>query len=127
MQEIPPLPPSPCPDLVQSNSPPTDAQASVIHQAIQTTEDRISSLDGHIAELKRTLEQCQLRRQELVAFAHLHRGVVSSLRRVPSEILGEIFKHVVQESRDENLEHLCRLSAVCGPWRTITLSNRLLW
>ncbi|KAJ7067395.1 hypothetical protein C8F01DRAFT_666822 [Mycena amicta] len=127
MQEIPSLPCSPCPDLVESNSPPTDAQASVIHQAIQNTESRISSLDSHITELKKTLEQCQLRRQELVAFAHLHRGVVSSLRRVPSEILGEIFKHVVQESRYGKVEALCRLSVVCGHWRTVTLNNPLLW
>ncbi|KAJ7067406.1 hypothetical protein C8F01DRAFT_667194 [Mycena amicta] len=127
MQEIPSLPPSPCPDLVESNSPPTDAQASVIHQAIQTTEDRISSLDSHIVELKKTIEQCQLRRQELVAFVHLHRGVVSSLRRVPSEILGEIFKHVIQENIYTDTEALCGLGAVCGHWRTVTLSNPFLW
>ncbi|KAJ7067418.1 hypothetical protein C8F01DRAFT_667429 [Mycena amicta] len=127
MQEIPSLPPSPCPDLVQSNSPPTDAQASVIHQAIQNTESRISSLDSHITELKKTLEQCQLRREELVAFARLHRGAVSSLRRVPSEILGEIFKHVVQRNISVDMEALCGLGAVCGHWRTVTLNNPLLW
>ncbi|KAJ7067394.1 hypothetical protein C8F01DRAFT_666713 [Mycena amicta] len=127
MQEIPSLPPSPCPDLVESNSPPTDVQESVIHQAIQTTEDHISSLDSHIAELKRTLEQCQLRREELVAFVHLHRGVVSSLRRVPSEILGEIFKQVVQKNNLVNMKALYRLSAVCGHWRAVTLHNPLFW
>ncbi|KAJ7067392.1 hypothetical protein C8F01DRAFT_1121135 [Mycena amicta] len=113
---LPVVPPTPCSELLQSNAAPTDPQASVICDAIETAEARKLWLDAEIERLESALQPFRSRRQELEGFAHLHRGVVSSLRRVPNEVLGEIFQKAVGDPASDILPLFCILRSVCRHW-----------
>ncbi|KAJ7067415.1 hypothetical protein C8F01DRAFT_1121252 [Mycena amicta] len=126
---LPDVPSSPCPELLSSNSQPTDSLQTVgILQSIRTAEDEITSLDNGIVQLENALRQFHARRKELQAFVHSHRGVLSSRRRVPEDVWCEIFERVVDNSdKSGHFDLLCTLSSVCRPWRNIVLATPLLW
>ncbi|KAJ7067412.1 hypothetical protein C8F01DRAFT_1051907 [Mycena amicta] len=126
---LPDVPSSPCPELLSSNSQPTDsAEAVVILQSIRKTEDEITSLDNGIVQLENALRQFHARRKELQAFVHSHRGVLSSRRRVPEDVWCEIFEQVVDSSdKHGHFGLLCALSSICRLWRNIVLATPLLW
>ena len=64
-------------------------------------------------------------------------GVFHPLRRLPEEILIQIFEHCAEEEAQEWYEHaggslpnpkfLTRMAGVCGRWRSIALSCPRLW
>ncbi|KAJ7067403.1 hypothetical protein C8F01DRAFT_1121183 [Mycena amicta] len=113
---LPRVPPTPCSELLRSNAAPTDPQVSVICDAIETAEARKLWLDAEIERMESALQPFRLRRQELERFAHSHRGVVSSLRRVPNEILGEIFQKAGGDPHSDILPLFCILRSVCRHW-----------
>ncbi|KAF7312699.1 F-box domain-containing protein [Mycena indigotica] len=123
-QNIPSIPRSPCPELIHNNSAPSEAQTSTIHQIIQTTESQILSLEDYITRLEATLEHSRARREELLIFTDLHRGVVSTFRRIPNEVLCEIFEQVLSQSAGAPIYHL---SAVCRHWRNTITGASLFW
>ncbi|KAJ7067413.1 hypothetical protein C8F01DRAFT_1121247 [Mycena amicta] len=126
---LPAVPSSPCPELLSSNSQPINsAETVVILQIIRKAEDEITSLDGGIVQLDNTLRELHARRKELQAFVHAHRGVLSSLRRVPEDVWREVFALAVDSSdKPGHFDPLRRLSGVCRPWRSIVLATPLLW
>ncbi|KAJ7195612.1 hypothetical protein GGX14DRAFT_700678 [Mycena pura] len=123
------LPPSPCPDLLVTNSVPSDYQTNEIHKVILDAKAEIFVLDDEIAGVRRALDRLELQRAKLEDFVKAHRGVVSTVRRLPSEILGEIFTHYLDasDSRAHSPEALSHLLGVCNQWRAITLASPPLW
>jgi hypothetical protein len=71
------------------------------------------------------------RRTELKHFVRNHRGAVSVMRRIPSDVLVEIFLRCLDPSaplgppyRGGTLESIVQ---VCGRWRTIAMESPQLW
>lgn len=108
---------SPYPDLLSSNIVPSDSQLSVIQDAIQRVEEEIAAI-----------LQLQRRRVELEAFVVNHQTALSTIRRLPNEILLEIFAYC----RDGRSFHLSnnapwRIARVCSRWRAVALGMPRLW
>ncbi|KAJ7198371.1 hypothetical protein GGX14DRAFT_666744 [Mycena pura] len=122
------LPASPCPELLLTNSVPSDVQLNEIHSFIGSAKAKISILNDQIAQVQRTLRRLDLQRTELADLVKSHRGVVSAIRRLPRDILGEIFSHYMGTS-DSHLHSptLSHLIGVCVRWRAIVLASPLLW
>ncbi|KAJ7196813.1 hypothetical protein GGX14DRAFT_700472 [Mycena pura] len=116
-------------DLLVTNSVPSDFQTNEIHKAILHAKAEIFVLDDEIAGVQRALDRLELQRANLEDFVKAHRGVVSTVRRLPSEILGEIFTHYLDasDSRAHPPEALSHLLGVCNQWRAITLASPPLW
>ncbi|KAJ7301661.1 hypothetical protein DFH08DRAFT_906622 [Mycena albidolilacea] len=124
---------SPFSDLLSTSvSPPSDSQIQEICSEIERAESTISDTDTHLARLQGAMDKLLRHRAELVDFVKSHRAVISPLRRLPSEILLEIFEHC-------RLDHLTFLTAgphrnmlwiisqVCSRWRTVALNSPMLW
>ncbi|KAJ7679020.1 hypothetical protein DFH06DRAFT_503569 [Mycena polygramma] len=120
-------PQSPCPQLLLSNIPPPDFQIHEIKSAIASVEDDISGLDVQIAGLRRSLDQLTSQRAELERFANDHRGVISIVRRLPSDILAEIFSRCVDFSETSGPQTGPMLVQVSGRWRAHALDLPQLW
>ncbi|KAJ7679008.1 hypothetical protein DFH06DRAFT_503245 [Mycena polygramma] len=124
-------PESPCPELLLGNVAPPDFQIREIENAIDSVEDGIAGLDIQIAGLRRSLSQLMSRRAELERFANDHRGVVSIVRRLPSDILTEIFSCCVDAGAalhpPQTSDALQRIVRVSGHWRSIALASAHLW
>ncbi|KAJ7196761.1 hypothetical protein GGX14DRAFT_326958, partial [Mycena pura] len=117
---------SPCPELLVTNSIPSDVQINEIQCFIGSAEAKISIIDDQIAQMQRTLDRLGSRRVQLQDLVQSHRSVVSTIRRLPTDILGEIFSHA-SRSPVHSPEALSRLVGVCQRWRTIALASPLLW
>ncbi|KAJ7191792.1 hypothetical protein GGX14DRAFT_318829, partial [Mycena pura] len=116
---------SPCPEHLVTNSVPSDFQTGEIHTLILGVEAEISDLDAEIVNVQRALDRLKLRRAELADFVKSHRGVVSTIRRLPSELLVEIFSYSLDSVHSP--EALSHVVGVCNRWRTIVLASPLLW
>ncbi|KAJ7196808.1 hypothetical protein GGX14DRAFT_671962 [Mycena pura] len=124
------LPASPCPELLITNSVPSDFQANEIRQLILDTDAELSALGDEITRVQCALDRLELRRAGLRDFVKSHRPVVSVVRRIPRDILGEIFSHYLDASAyppSRLPTRLLHLVGVCDRWRTISLASPLLW
>ncbi|KAJ7196801.1 hypothetical protein GGX14DRAFT_671949, partial [Mycena pura] len=117
-----------------TNSVPSDSQINEIHKFIIKTEAEISILHDEMARVQRAFDQLKLQRTRLKDFVESHRGVVSIVRRLPRDILGEIFPHFL-DANDQcymprprgSPARLLHLVGVCDRWRTIALASPPLW
>ncbi|KAJ7196800.1 hypothetical protein GGX14DRAFT_574617 [Mycena pura] len=123
------LPSSPCPELLITNSIPSDVQINQVHNFIRSAEAKISALDDVIAGVRHALDRLELQRAKLGDIVKSHRSMASTVRRLPSEILSKIFSHYYLEASDTHAspERLLHLVSVCDRWRTIVLASPLLW
>ncbi|KAJ3544392.1 hypothetical protein NMY22_g2801 [Coprinellus aureogranulatus] len=100
--------------LVNGNDPPNAVESASVRQDL-------NSLRTQIAQLEATLEG--LRQRERARLA-----ILSSVRRIPDEILGEIFLLALPPVLDEmGRDALLGLSLVCRRWRSACLATHRLW
>ncbi|KAJ7616692.1 hypothetical protein DFH06DRAFT_107461 [Mycena polygramma] len=84
--------------LLTNNEPCLDSEVPHIQNAIDDCQGQIGHLDvqigaleAQIRHLQATLEQCQRRRKEVSERVRQHQSIMSPIRRVPAELLCEIF------------------------------------
>ena len=120
------LPEPPFPHLLQSNIPPSDSESIDILKVISDVEAQSLRLhEIHQLGMDRmTKHQLDLAHQ----FVHVHKCVLSAIRRFPPELLQEIFIHITVPwtySRWNTIPWA--LSQVCRLWRTTALSVSSMW
>ena len=106
---------SPVPSLLRSNDPPSDKERSLVQQAIESAEASLKDDDE---------------REPLANFVRTHKAVLSPSRRLPFELIIEIFRYYI-----ENLDHSYlseytppwALTYVCRRWRQIAVNTPTLW
>ncbi|KAG2005657.1 hypothetical protein CC2G_002044 [Coprinopsis cinerea AmutBmut pab1-1] len=101
--------------LVDSNAVPTEAQIARIRELLDATEDNIEELQAQLNHQSEIKQLCQL--------------ILSPMRRIPDDILQEIFLLTVPTDLNQchDIRGLLRLTAVCSRWRDIALSTARLW
>ncbi|KAJ7236055.1 hypothetical protein B0H12DRAFT_131581 [Mycena haematopus] len=119
------------PHLLATNDPPTDVEVAEIHDAVDHLNTSVVDLDASITEVEHLLEKLRIRRQH--AIENIRRGgaILSVKRRLPSDILGEIFSYTVPDyvPHDRRATDYSPwvYGRVCSRWRTLTLSLPTLW
>ncbi|KAF7312723.1 F-box domain-containing protein [Mycena indigotica] len=126
---LPTIPPTPCIEFLDNNVAPPERQFAAILTSIRSAEDSMHAIDAELTRLKVVVDQYKQRRQELEEFARVHGAVVSSFRRVPPDVLGEIFRHAlpVDGHGEKDLAILGKIGAVCRQWRNVAVNTPLLW
>ncbi|KAK7469260.1 hypothetical protein VKT23_003745 [Stygiomarasmius scandens] len=123
--------------LSRTNLPPLDAEIPSLSAALLESKARIKQLgfrisSGRSAHLHKELQD--IREKELVSVNRLN-GILSAFRRLPPEILIEIFSFSLQTTLDRFVVNLSptqhmlwRLGQVCGRWRAIVCQHmRRFW
>ncbi|KAJ7609032.1 hypothetical protein FB45DRAFT_1127774 [Roridomyces roridus] len=77
--------------LLQSNEPPGAAELSYIHAVVSNTAARLGDLDGEISRLRNRLAQLEKEQTQLSGYHSQNAAIISPLRRMPPEILAQIF------------------------------------
>ncbi|KAF7311748.1 F-box domain-containing protein [Mycena indigotica] len=102
---------------------PTDAEIRQIQSNLAPLILEMASLDEQLAVLLQ-------RREELETYIEAHQGFISVSRRLPQDILEEIFVACLPTTRHcaaVVVEAPLLLTHVCSSWRTIALALPRLW
>ncbi|KAJ6580707.1 hypothetical protein B0H19DRAFT_1112157 [Mycena capillaripes] len=120
--------------LLNSNEPPLDSDVRVIQLVISETDIQLTRLDGEIAQQRERLQQLEEAHDSLSSYRVRNRAILSPLRKMPPEVLGEIFSWTlpsVDEAWNREKFYITdspwSLTHVNGRWRAVAISNPLLW
>ncbi|KAJ7029349.1 hypothetical protein C8F04DRAFT_42127 [Mycena alexandri] len=132
--------------LFASNDAPQPAQLAVLRQILRNNETTISKVESDISDVDSALEALTARRtallheKKILCFEkHQCRALTSPIRRLPPEIIGEIFIYftpVLRFTRDyqsgnpdspPKVAIPWYLGQICRYWRGIPLSLGFLW
>lgn len=121
---------SPFEHLVAANYVPTEQEVGIISQLLLGPQHELDRMDGAIRDMEHRLSQLRMRRDRLWISVSRHRGMISCARRLPDDVLQEIFIRTLPTSclptinvkrAPEVLTHVCRR------WRELALSTPHLW
>ncbi|KZP05128.1 hypothetical protein FIBSPDRAFT_675996, partial [Athelia psychrophila] len=97
----------------------SSAQSNVVHDTISAAIRDVSQLDLEISRLEAGLADIRRKRDEKQIYIIAHKALVSTIRRVPTEIIAEIFIQCLR-GRPMISPHL---AAICRRWRSIIFSS----
>ncbi|KAJ7635742.1 hypothetical protein DFH06DRAFT_1054928 [Mycena polygramma] len=126
---VAPVEPSPHSDssnldsLLASNDVPLDSDIFSIQSILSTAHTQIDALDSQIDELEVALDKLDRRRDRLEERARQHRAILSPLRRMPPEVVGDIFAMIVCDQG----KPLWYLAQICRSWRRTAVAYPFLW
>ncbi|KDR67477.1 hypothetical protein GALMADRAFT_258052 [Galerina marginata CBS 339.88] len=134
------LPNPPISHLLRSNIPPTESEEILIRDAIKQAQTEASRLEELLTQ--RAANRQSSRAWETVTrhkigqanrFVRQHKGLVSPMRRLPPEIIQEVFLWIVpgvQQTPSRwrwNVDLPWRIGQVCRSWRVNALAVSSLW
>ncbi|KAJ7871017.1 hypothetical protein B0H13DRAFT_1543351, partial [Mycena leptocephala] len=117
-------------DKLYTNIVPSDDECRDIRELVAAPMQEIEELAVEIATLQATLDQLIRRRDGLSEFVGSHLALVSPVRRIPYDILWEIFTHSLPTDRYPTMRRSdspLLLSSICSEWRGLALSMPRLW
>ncbi|KAF9006977.1 hypothetical protein BDQ17DRAFT_1351187 [Cyathus striatus] len=117
-------------DRLHTNYAPTDGEAREIQASLSAPARKISNLDEQILRMKQVLDKLSLEREQLDNDVNAHRALLAPARRLPHDILREIFIRCLPEGRNATMsvtEAPILLGRVCSLWRSIAYTTPRLW
>ncbi|KAF7373718.1 hypothetical protein MSAN_00582800 [Mycena sanguinolenta] len=109
---------------------PTDQEVLEIRSLLVEPTLRIKSLDDEIADLQRSIDRLVEERKGLQSYAEAHRALISPFRRLPLDIIQEIFIACMPTHRNcvmSATEAPILLGRICSAWRAISIATPRLW
>ncbi|KAJ7312425.1 hypothetical protein DFH08DRAFT_791395 [Mycena albidolilacea] len=77
--------------LLNSNEPPDESEFLFVRSVVSGAEASLAGLDAEIANLQANLKRLEEERAALFSYQTRNRAILSPLRRIPPELLREIF------------------------------------
>ncbi|KAJ7045134.1 hypothetical protein C8F04DRAFT_1174116 [Mycena alexandri] len=121
---------SPFASRLGSNYCPTDEEVPQICALLVDPSSRLKQLDDEIADLQKTIDKLAERRASLGAFVDAHRALLSPIRRLPLDVIEEIFVACLPTHRNCVMsvsEAPVLLGRICSSWRAISFTTTRLW
>ncbi|KAJ6594657.1 hypothetical protein B0H19DRAFT_912125, partial [Mycena capillaripes] len=91
---------------------------------------RLKRLDEEIADLQKAINKLAAERDGLGTFVESHKALISPVRRLPLDIIQEIFVACIPTHRNcvmSASEAPVLLGRICSSWRAISLSTPRIW
>ncbi|KAJ6507801.1 hypothetical protein C8R47DRAFT_1099604 [Mycena vitilis] len=119
------LPASP-PDMagfLHGNNAPLDTEIPFLRNSLSAAQKRVDALDLAVEHAREALEELMRKQKDAVDVVSQHCGALSPVRRMPHEMLCEIFASTAAGDP----EAPWRLAGVCQSWRNAALEYGRLW
>ncbi|KAF7366672.1 F-box domain-containing protein [Mycena sanguinolenta] len=119
--------------LLNTNEPPDDSELTFIHSVVSETSARLTRLDDEISKLQEKLKQLEDERATLLSYRTRNKAILSPLRRMPPEVLSEIFSWTLLPTIDalgigfHMAQSPWLLTRISSRWRAVCLSTTSLW
>ncbi|KAJ3502616.1 hypothetical protein NLJ89_g8805 [Agrocybe chaxingu] len=117
-------------ELLLNNAPPPDALTPTVNGLLEASRSQLSTIQGEMDELAKLLVTVKQRFEATQQSITKYETILSPIRRVPADILGEIFGHCLPTHRNPlflSSEAPILPSHVCRSWRAAALSTPSLW
>ncbi|KAJ6594652.1 hypothetical protein B0H19DRAFT_1009675 [Mycena capillaripes] len=121
---------SPFAPRLGTNYCPTDEEVLGIENLLVEPILQLKHLDDEIAQLQMAMDKLVEERESLGAYVAAHKALISPVRRLPLEILQEIFIACLPTHRNcvmSASEPPVLLGRICGSWRAVSLSTPRIW
>ena len=109
---------------------PSDTERRDIFCLLQEPQARLAKMNDEIERMQTALEEMKRQRDELSQYIDHYRALTSPIRRLPKEILLEIFVHCLPKEHNAYMsshEAPLLLGRICSSWRSISQSAPRLW
>ncbi|KAJ7648178.1 hypothetical protein DFH06DRAFT_1476267 [Mycena polygramma] len=111
--------------LLNSNQVPLGPDVAIFKSTISKIDEHMAELDAEIERLQERMRELQDERALLSHYRDRNHGVLSPVRRIPPEVLGEIFSWTGRKMRMKDSPWL--FTHVSQYWRTVAVSDSTLW
>ncbi|KAF7373598.1 hypothetical protein MSAN_00570200 [Mycena sanguinolenta] len=121
---------SPFADRLNTNYVPSDSEVLHIHALLLEPTAELARVDARIEELEIILQQLKAQRALLKTPIDAHRALISPMRRIPEDVLIEIFCACLpseHNARIDPAEAPMALGRICKHWRGVAYSAPILW
>lgn len=112
------------------NNPPLDHQIQAIRDSLTHVRSHLSLVDDKIGRLSAAFKDLTDEREMLQKCVDEHESALSPMRRLPTEIVSEIFLSSLTSEASDSLDAAkgpWRLGKVCSRWRRIVNSYPKFW
>ncbi|KAJ3527443.1 hypothetical protein NMY22_g9788 [Coprinellus aureogranulatus] len=123
-------PSSPFSRELKCNNPLPQSEAELLDSLLKAQNSELSTLDSEIQQLQQALDTCRARQRKLGDAVQAHKSLLSPIRRLPEELLQQIFLLCRTAHRMPLLsqdEAPLLLTRICRDWRNLALSTPALW
>ncbi|KAJ7255122.1 hypothetical protein B0H12DRAFT_1071050 [Mycena haematopus] len=117
-------------NLVNTNEPPQDLDLALIRPVVEKTEAHLASLEAEMSRLKEQLSHLAAEHAALSKYHSQNTTILFPLRRVPAEILAEIFQWTLPRISAAPLNIRNSpwvLTHVSSHWRAVAVAKSSLW
>ncbi|KAJ7742840.1 hypothetical protein B0H16DRAFT_1018744, partial [Mycena metata] len=116
-------------EILETNNPPPESQIPSLRDFISRALARATCIDAEIATLQSAIDKLLSEREALNTEVQKHKGAISPLRRLPTEMLSLIFTFALAPRQDSISAPSApwTISAVCARWRTTAISQPCFW
>ncbi|KAJ6619994.1 hypothetical protein B0H10DRAFT_1739000, partial [Mycena sp. CBHHK59/15] len=121
---------SPFKDRLYTNSVPSDADCQAIRTLLVGPRKAAADLMEEITRVHAMLEKLTQKYDQLNEFIDAHLALVSPVRRLPDDVVQEIFAASLPSNQNTTMsgaESPLLLCHICRAWRTIALATPRLW
>ncbi|KAJ7168690.1 hypothetical protein C8R46DRAFT_1092348 [Mycena filopes] len=121
---------SPFEDILHSNTIPSDGDCQRIRELLAGPQREVTQLTEEIERLHALIEELSQKRDNLHDFIDPHLALLSPARRLPYDVVAEIFVASLPSNRNaviDGTESPLLLCQICQGWRAIALSTPRLW
>ncbi|KAK7470102.1 hypothetical protein VKT23_001543 [Stygiomarasmius scandens] len=120
---------SPFSHLFQTNYAASAAEIPVIHDLLSERLEKLVHINCEIERLETTLANLKRDHDDISSYIDEHKKLLP-FRRLPAEILSEIFVHCLPKDRNPMRslsEAPLLLGRICRSWREVSLTTPHLW
>ena len=125
------IPPTPVPTLIGTSTVPSPTEESAIKRWLLDIDSDLSQLDGEIDRVQAVLDTLRRKHQMLSDARKQHTDLLSAVRRLPVELLSEIFTLSLPDDWKYKIYDFRRAvnlpASISRYWRTVALSTPKLW
>ncbi|KAJ7160143.1 hypothetical protein C8R46DRAFT_1223640 [Mycena filopes] len=117
-------------DKLGTNYVPSGPEIQAIRALLVGPQADLAQLDAQIAQAQALLHRLSARRVELIEDIDAHKALLSPMRRLPQDVLGEIFISCLPSTHNAVVDPRSApllLGLVCRRWRGIAHSTPRLW
>ncbi|KAF8211049.1 hypothetical protein K438DRAFT_102668 [Mycena galopus ATCC 62051] len=122
--------------LLNSNEPPEDSDVTVVNAVLSDTDAHLAYIGDEILKIQglKKLKQLEAEHASLSNYRARNRAILSAHRRMPPELLGEIFSwtmpsvtEILKQDAADLTDSPWMLTRISSHWRAISLLTPSLW